>query len=236
MLHQVMQHIAAENNLAETAFFLENGQNFEIRWFTPIQEVELCGHATLATAHVLYNHLSYDSDPCVFQTTKRGNLSVSKGKEGLIMDFPADRPKQASATDKMLVEEILGLSLVDLLKGTDDYLAVVDDAKTILEFNPDFEGISRLNSRGIILTAANYRDYDFISRCFFPKYGIDEDPVTGSAHTLLTPYWAGKKDKSKLMALQASARTGNLICTLVADRVHLEGSAVTYLIGEIKVS
>jgi len=231
----VMQNISAENNLAETAFFVKEGEKFRIRWFTPSQEVELCGHATLATAHVLYNHLSYNRDHCTFQTQERGDLIVSRNKHGLAMDFPADKPHELPTYEKLQVQNNLGVDLVEVLKGTDDYLTIVKNARTVLEFRPDLNAISKLKARGVILSAPNHDTYDFVSRCFFPKYGIAEDPVTGSAHTLLTTYWAGKLGKSKMIALQASVRTGVLSCTLVGDRVHLAGNAVTYLIGEISV-
>lgn len=231
----IMQNIAAENNLAETAFFVEHQDAFMIRWFTPTQEVELCGHATLASAHVLYEHLGYQKDQCHFQTQKRGELLVSKSEEGLTMNFPADLPRQISRELYNQIVSVLGLSVINIMQGTDDVLVEVDDPETVIDFIPDFRAISEIMSRGILLTASGGLNFDFVSRCFFPRYGIDEDPVTGSAHTLLTPYWSNKISRKRMVALQASKRSGTLICEQENDRILLTGRAITYLEGEINL-
>lgn len=230
---EVMQQIANENNLAETAFFVPENGMFHIRWFTPSTEVELCGHATLASAHVLYEHLGYGFDQCTFQTNNRGALIVIRSDTGLTMDFPADTPATVSNETVLAMSRLLGLSIQDVQKGTDDYLVAVAHHSMVTGYQPDFRAIAEWDARGIILTSPGYSPYDFISRCFFPQFGIDEDPVTGSAHTLLTPYWSAKLGKTKMRAQQASSRTGKLVCEMKGDRVLLGGTAKTYLIGEI---
>lgn len=229
----VMQNIAAENNLAETAFFIPDNGAFIIRWFTPTKEVELCGHATLATAHVLYEHLEFSGESCIFHTMKRGILEVRKTKEGLTMDFPRDQPREIVGEEKQAISDLLKLNPVYTGKGADDLLIVVEDYHQVMDYLPDLDAIARLDARGIVLSSGGNEKYDFISRCFYPKYGIDEDPATGSAHTLLTPYWAGRLHKNRLRALQASSRSGILVCENLPDRVLLTGKAVTYLQGQI---
>ena len=231
---EVMQQVAAENNLAETAFFVqEESGTFLIRWFTPLREVELCGHATLASAHVLYEHLDYELDHCTFNTQKRGKLHIRKTEDGLMMNFPADYGMVVTEQEKQSLANRLHLKLIDVRRGLDDYLMIIEDEKMVREYTPDFRAITEIDARGIILSASAKPPFDFVSRCFFPKYGIEEDPVTGSAHTLLTPYWSEKKGKKKMIALQASKRTGEVICVLDDQRVFLGGQATTFLIGEI---
>lgn len=227
---EVMQAIGSENNLSETAFFVPNGELFELRWFTPAIEVRLCGHATLATAHVLFEHLNYQKETIQF-STKSGILKVSRAADKYVMDFPADTPVTTEVSEIMKK----GLSEVELLacyKGKDDYLVTVKDESTVKDLKPNFRVLSQLDSRGILVSAPGEK-VDFVSRCFFPQSGIDEDPVTGSAHTLLTPYWSNKLQKKELTAKQISARGGHLICEDHGDRVILKGNAVTYLTGEI---
>ncbi len=233
---QVMQNIAAENNLAETAFFVKQNEEFLLRWFTPTREVELCGHATLATAHVLYEHLNFTGQYCIFQTQKRGILKVKKLENGLMMDFPADRVNAIPEREKQIIVGALHLDPLECLKGSDDILVIVHDKAEVLNYQPDYRAIANLDARGIILSSIGDSTYDFISRCFYPKYGIDEDPVTGSAHTLLTPYWSEQLSKTRLIALQASERSGHLVCEVVQDRIHLTGKAITYLTGQITLS
>lgn len=231
----IMQRIASENNLAETAFFVRDGDEFDIRWFTPSKEVELCGHATLACAHVLFSHKKHPSNVCIFNTRHRGKLIVERTAEYLIMDFPADPPQKVVGEMGLTLSQTLDLPIKDIRRGLDDFLVVVEDPEIITEYQPDFRTIAELDARGLIISSATDTKYDFISRCFFPRFGIDEDPVTGSAHTLLTPYWSEQLGKKKLMARQASGRTGEITCEMKDNRVLLGGKAVTYLIGEFYI-
>lgn len=227
---ELLQNIAAENNLAETAFFVPSGEDFELRWFTPAVEVALCGHATLASAHVLFQHLNYSPSQITFETRKSGVLKVSK-KEGLIhMDFPVDVINEIAAPIDIL--DGLGIESAPCYKGSTDYLIVLNDQDQLDNLSPDFGSLSKVEARGIIVTAPG-KEYDFVSRFFGPAVGINEDPVTGSAHTTLTPYWAQKLKKNILTAQQRSKRTGNLMCELQDARVLLTGKARTYLMGEI---
>ncbi len=226
----LMQAIAAENNLSETAFFVKKNELFELRWFTPLMEVDLCGHATLASAHVLYAHLSYMQQAIHF-STRSGILTVEKADVGYVMNFPTDVPSLADQ-DKWIEKTLQDVAILELYKGKDDYLVVLDSETAVKTLVPDLRALALAPKRGLIITAAG-NEVDFVSRCFYPKYGIDEDPATGSAHTLLTSYWAKRLGKTKLIAKQISQREGNLICHHLGDRVALEGRAVTYLIGTI---
>ncbi|HVM88898.1 MAG TPA: PhzF family phenazine biosynthesis protein [Puia sp.] len=228
----LMQQIAMQHNLAETAFIVSLKEDYQIRWFTPTVEVALCGHATLASAHVFFNHLSYTKEEITFHS-KSGPLHVSKKNNGkLTLNFPADY----YSTTEILSEIELGLKVkpLEVYKGTTDYMVVLDNQKAIEQLAPDFKIISLLKSRGIIATAKG-DDADFVSRCFFPQSGIDEDPVTGSAHTLMTPYWAKKLNKNKLSAIQLSKRRGHLECEMKKDRVLISGNAITYLEGNMTI-
>lgn len=229
-----MQSIAAENNLAETAFFVPTTKagHFGLRWFTPVKEVRLCGHATLATAHILYERLGFAGQTITFETQKAGALRVERTTEGYRMDFPADRPRPVDPPAP--IQLALGLTPVETLLGEDDLLVIVEQEEYVEQLQPDMNNLRLIEGRGVIVSAPG-SSVDFVSRCFFPNYGIDEDPVTGSAHTLLTPYWAHRLQKNTLTAIQASARRGHLRCTLAEERVLLEGQAVTYLVGEIEV-
>jgi PhzF family phenazine biosynthesis protein len=233
---ELMQKIAAENNLAETAFFVKKDDHYLIRWFTPTQEVELCGHATLAAAHVLYDHLAHQAESCKFETMKRGYVQVKKTKKKYTMDFPMDRIVQITEVEKDLLASTIGIDPIDCVKGSDDYLVILKGTATVTNLTPNFPLIEKLNSRGLIISAKDGgSQQDFVSRCFFPKYGINEDPVTGSAHTLLAPYWSSKLGVNDLRGLQASARTGVVDCSCRGDRVLLSGSAQTYLTGKINL-
>ncbi|HRO46901.1 PhzF family phenazine biosynthesis protein [Agriterribacter sp.] len=227
----LMQNIALENNLAETAFIVPENDGYYIRWFTPAVEVDLCGHATLAAAHVFFTHLNYPGKEISFHS-RSGLLKVTRQKNGqLTLDFPADRFE--SVTDiPAAIGEGLGITVNEVYKGKFDYMVVVNDQQTIEQLQPDFKILATLKSRGVLATARG-NEADFVSRCFFPQSGIDEDPVTGSAHTLLTPYWAGVLGKNTLKAIQLSARKGYLDCELSGDRVLMSGYAVTYMKGEI---
>jgi PhzF family phenazine biosynthesis protein len=228
----VMQNIAAENNLAETAFIVAAGAQYEIRWFTPTVEVDLCGHATLASAYVFFNELGFAGDQINFVSHRSGPLSVTKNGSVLALNFPVD-----SLTEKPLISEFsIGLSRAPraVFKGKTDYLFVYDSEAEILALQPDFEALKVHQVRGIIVTAPGEKT-DFVSRFFGPACGVNEDPVTGSAHTTLTPYWASVLGKNELTARQLSLRTGSLLCKLLGDRVEIAGEAVLYLRGEINV-
>ncbi|MEL7122418.1 MAG: PhzF family phenazine biosynthesis protein [Bacteroidota bacterium] len=229
----ILQKIAMENNLSETAFTIPTANGFRIRWFTPNKEVRLCGHATLATAHVLFEHLKYEGNKIVFDSLS-GPLRVEKNELGYTMDFPADIGEKIDNLPTELVEAF-SVQPIEYLKGKDDYLLIFESEEEVLSLQPDFGLIGKVEARGIIASAKGSAT-DFTSRCFYPAYGINEDPVTGSAHTLLTPYWAKKLDKQQLTALQASQRTGDLKCEWSGDRVKLSGQAVTYMIGTIWIN
>jgi len=224
----VMLAVAAENNLSETAFFVTTNNGFHIRWFTPTTEVDLCGHATLAAAYVIFNELNYDNDTISFDS-RSGILKVCKDESLLSMDFPVQIPVVCDTPEELKLA--FGIKPVACLKS-DDYLLVVENESEVINAKPDLSLLSKVDLRGVIITSRS-RDYDFISRFFAPKYGINEDPVTGSAHTELVPYWAKRLNKNKLNARQASARGGEIFCELVHDRVNIAGYATKYLQGEI---
>jgi PhzF family phenazine biosynthesis protein len=227
---EVLQNIAMENNLSETAFFVSSDTGFHIRWFTPTVEVQLCGHATLATAHVLFEHFSYDSNNLIFDS-KSGPLEVSRASDHYRMLFPSDNLKPVSTPIEIL--KALSIDSSTTFKGRDDYMVVVDSQHMIEQLRPDFKTLASLDDcRGVIVTAPG-KDTDFVSRCFFPQSGVDEDPATGSAHTSMAPYWAKKLNKNKLSALQLSNRKGILHCEYLEDKTAISGYAKTYLVGEI---
>lgn len=228
-----MQSIAAENNLSETAFFVPTEQGFHIRWFTPLVEVDLCGHATLAAAYVIYHYLDYPKDMIQFDS-KSGLLTVSRNDDLIALDFPAQPPSVCQTPPE--IEQAFGIKPLACLKS-EDYIVIFEKAADVLEAQPNYELLKGLDLRGVIITAAsNSEDIDFIARFFAPKCGINEDPVTGSAYTQLTPYWAEKLNLSKLKARQMSARGGHLFCELVGDRVKIAGKAISYLTGEINIT
>lgn len=227
----LMQKIALENNLSETAFFIPEGENFAIRWFTPAAEVRLCGHATLATSHVIFNHLEYKREEILF-SSKSGQLRVMKDGDLLVLDFPAD--DFAASPTPVGLEEALGEIPTEVYKGITDYLLVFESQEIIEALKPDLRKIAALPIRGLICTAPG-KDVDFVSRFFAPAVGVDEDPVTGSAHTTLTPYWSQRLGKQAMNAIQLSKRKGILRCEMAGERVHIAGKAVTYLVGNIFV-
>ncbi len=226
-----LQAIAMENNLSETAFFLPLEDRYHLRWFTPNREVRLCGHATLATAHVLYQHLGHQASTVTFDTLS-GTVTVAHSGQDYSMNFPADLPIPISTP--IPIPQALGFEPEATFEGKDDLLVVLDDPEQLIRLKPSLDAIRRLDARGLIVTAPG-RKTDFISRCFYPLYGVDEDPVTGSAHTTLTPYWANRLGKPQLTAYQASRRGGHLQCVMLDERVELSGQAVTYAIGKIYV-
>ena len=221
--------VAVENNLSETAYLVPRPHGYDLRWFTPGGEVDLCGHATLAAAHVLFEHLAYHLPRIAFHT-RSGLLTVSRAGDGsYCMDFPVDRPSTVPHPEAL---KILDLQPVAVLRGKDDYLVVLPDEAAVRAFVPDSARILELDARGLILTAPG-EAVDFVSRCFYPAYGIPEDPVTGSAHTVSAPYWAARLERDTLIAAQLSARGGRIHCTLRGERIELRGAARTYLIGHI---
>jgi PhzF family phenazine biosynthesis protein len=224
----LLQAIAEENNLSETAFFVPSEIGFRLRWFTPTQEVDLCGHATLATAHVLFEHLGYDGHSITFET-RSGALAVKRSGDLLEMDFPARPPTSRVASD--ILVEALGTRPREVWSA-DDYLAVFDNEAIVRAIRPDMSLLSQLDLRGVIITATG-SDTDFVSRFFAPKLGIAEDPVTGSAHCELAPYWADRLGKCRLTARQVSKRGGSITCEMRGDRVALSGRAVTFMEAEI---
>jgi PhzF family phenazine biosynthesis protein len=228
-----MQAIAAENNLAETAFFVAQGEGYLLRWFTPTVEVELCGHATLASGYVVMHILRPEDRSVRFDTMKAGPLVVTRDGDLLAMGFPAWPPEQESADPGIL--KALGKAPAQSFVAHGRTLAVYETAEEVAALRPDFAAMRRLPGADAIVTAPGQGEIDFVSRYFAPNYGIDEDPATGSAHCVLAPYWAGRLGKQELRARQISARGGDLMCTLSGDRVTLAGRAVLYLEGTITV-
>ena len=225
-----MQSIAEENNLTETAFFVPTEDGYHIRWFTPTNEVKLCGHATLASAYVLFNILDHQQDKIVFDSLS-GTLTVKHSGELLTLDFPVQVPKSCEIYPELI--NGLGHTPKECL-ANDDILAVFETEEEIHNISPNFESLKKLPLRGVIATAPS-KDYDFIVRFFAPKYGINEDPVTGSAYTQLLPYWSNRLNKTVLTAKQVSPRGGILQCELSGNRVLISGMAVKYLEGQIEI-
>jgi predicted PhzF superfamily epimerase YddE/YHI9 len=226
----LMQRIAAENNLSETAFFVPKENHYELRWFTPKVEVDLCGHATLATAYVLFDHLGYEGDAVRFET-KSGEIMVWKHEDFLIMDFPS-RPAEQTEIPKSLVAG-LGREVERAFKAR-DYLVVFENEKEVRDIRPDFSELAKVDGEGVIVTAPG-DEVDFVSRFFAPRMGIPEDPVTGAAHSTLTPYWAERLGKNRLTARQVSERVGDLWCKQEGDRVQIAGHAVLYVKGFLNI-
>ncbi len=229
----VLQAIAAENNLSETAFFAPAGQGFDLRWFTPLTEVALCGHATLAAAYVIFTLLEPGrTAPVAFSTVKSGILTVVREGERLSMDFPA-APAAPCPTPESLTLA-LGRAPAETRAAPRDYLAVYDDEAAVRALEPDIAAIAALDRDAVIVTAPG-DEADFVSRFFAPRLGVDEDPVTGSAHCTLTPYWAARLGRDEMRALQVSKRGGELGCTLAGYRIHLTGRCALYLQGTITI-
>ena len=227
---RLMQQIAAENNLAETAFYVKKGNYFEIRWFTPTTEVDLCGHATLATAFVLFNHESYTESTIEFYSPRSGTLTVSKNEDFLTLNFPTDTLQEIALTEEFI--NCFDLIPSIAFKGKTDYLFVFENEEDIVKIRPVFAEIVRLDGRGIIITGKG-NEVDFVSRFFAPQVGINEDPVTGSAHSQLIPFWSEKLGKQKMTARQLSKRGGELVCEDNGHRVLMAGQGVLFMKGEI---
>lgn len=225
-----MQQIAMENNLSETAFFVKEGNQFHIKWFTPEMEIDLCGHATLASGHVIFNHLGYREDTIRFHYGG-GSLSITKNNALLSMDFPSVNAEKTDISN--LLSESLGGNPVELYQSR-DLMVVYNSEEEIISREPDFIKMSEVDTLGVIITAPG-KNVDFVSRFFAPRAGINEDPVTGSAHCMLIPYWAKRLKKNRLNALQLSKRIGKLSCEYKGERVEISGNAITYMIGEVYI-
>ncbi len=227
---KLMQEMASQHNLSETAYTVPQEDAYAIRWFTPTVEVSLCGHATLAAAHVYFNHLGYKEERITFHS-QSGPLNVMKRNDGKItLDFPSNDPVKISGLPD--IEQGLKVRPVALYQSSFDYMAVLENQKDIENLSPDFSILSRVPGRGLIATAKG-EVADFVSRCFYPQSGINEDPVTGSAHTVMVPFWAKKLGKKKLSAAQLSGRKGWLDCEWMDERVLMSGNAITYMEGNI---
>jgi predicted PhzF superfamily epimerase YddE/YHI9 len=227
----VLQAIAAENNLAETAFLVPETGNYRLRWFTPSVEVPLCGHATLASAAVVMERLEPSRTEVTFRSAS-GPLTVMRSGLGYSMDFPS-RPTSPVSLPPQL-NEALGAPVVEVAADEFNYTVLLKDERTVRALDPDFAAIARLDRGGLIVTAPGEGPYDFVSRFFAPAKGIPEDPVTGSAHCTLVPFWAKRLDKTSFHAYQASKRGGEITCRLAADRVELDGTCVFYLEGHVE--
>lgn len=228
----IMQKIAMENNLAETAFCVKDRDRYIIRWFTPAVEVDLCGHATLATAYVLFNILNHPGDSIYFESPRSGKLTVTRNKDLLTLNFPTDTIEKIELSDD--ISAGFSIKPVAAYKGKSDYMLIYGNESQVRTLIPDFRLIAKLGDRGVIVTAKGDK-CDFVSRFFAPQAGINEDPVTGSAHTTLTPYWAGVLKKNVLSAMQVSKRGGHLTCRYLNDRVEISGNCRLYLTGELEL-
>ncbi|WP_119302202.1 PhzF family phenazine biosynthesis protein [Dongia deserti] len=228
---ETLQAIAAEHNLAETAYFVPKGQDFHLRWFTPTVEMPLCGHATLASAYIALNHLEPERDNVVFHTLS-GALTVARDGERLLMDFPTRTNEPAPASEIAPVAEAIGAQIVDLRRGW-TYLAVVESEDIVRYLKPDIAKIAAL-PLDVVVTARGAKA-DFVSRVFVPKFGIPEDPVTGAAHCLLVPYWAEVLERKTFFARQVSQRGGELWLRLEGDRLKMAGQAVLTVTGEVLI-
>ncbi|MGM0862100.1 MAG: PhzF family phenazine biosynthesis protein [Bacillota bacterium] len=228
---ELMQQIAAENNLSETAFAVKEGESYRLRWFTPADEIDLCGHATLATAYVIANFYENNVEEIKFQTIS-GELVVVKKSELYEMDFPSRMPKEISLTEEMV--EALGVKPVEVHLGR-DLMFVLEKEEDVLNASPDFSKLKELpDGLGVSITARSEK-YDFVSRAFFPKLNVNEDPVCGSAHCNFIPYWAKNLSKNEMVARQLSKRGGKLYCKFEGDRVKISGSAVLYSIADLQI-
>ncbi len=230
--HEMMQKIAQENNQSETAFVLPSKNGLGIRWFTTTTEIDLCGHATLAAAYVLFNHEDFEGDQVIFQS-KSGVLKVTIADDALILDFPVDQIKQIFELPELMKLDSKHL-VKEVYKGNTDLMFVLSDQQQVADYIPNLDLIRKLGTRGLIVTAPGDKT-DFVSRFFAPNIGLNEDPVTGSAHTTLTPFWAKRLKKNKLTAAQLSARGGELTCELKGNRVLIGGKCHTFLKGELYI-
>jgi PhzF family phenazine biosynthesis protein len=227
----LLQKIAAENNLAETAFFIDRGHVYDIRWLSPLAEIDLCGHATIGSAHVLFQHLGRNGNSLTFHSRSSGELRVDRAGGRLVLDFPS-RPAQPCQAPALLVEA-LGAEPKEVFQGR-DYTAVFEREEQVEELSPDLAELSKLEGQGVVVTAPG-NDCDFVSRYFAPKVGVPEDPVTGSTHCVLVPYWSKRLAKKELHARQLSPRGGELFCEDRGTRVGIGGTAITYVEGTLQL-
>lgn len=229
----LMQSLAAENNLSETAFIIEEDDHYRIRWFTPMAEVKLCGHATLASAHIFYSEFGH-TKPDIWFESLSGMLKVKRDNANTYtLDFPANPPEPVEEIPEGLFEG-LEVDEAPVFKTSFDYMVVLPSQQSVENLKPDFTSLAKVKARGVVTTAKG-KASDFVSRCFYPQTGINEDPVTGSAHTIMVPYWAKELNKNHLSAIQLSKRKGWLDCELRNNRVLISGSVVTYLKGEYTI-
>ncbi len=228
---ETMQAIANENNLSETAFFVKNNGAYQIRWFTPINEVDLCGHATLASAFVIFNYLDPDAKNIQFESNS-GPLYVTKLNDGRIqLDFPAINVEKIEPLPDLV--DALGVAPLAMYSSIQDYLVIYNNEQQITSMSPDLNKLLKLDLRGVIVSCRSNNEFDFVSRFFVPKCGIPEDPATGSTHCMLAPYWARELGKTTLNARQLSKRGGEFFCEVHKDRVYLAGNVFLYMKGEI---
>ena len=228
----LMQNIALENNLSETVFFVKSNDVYEIRWFTPTVEVDICGHATLASAFVLFNLLGYSSNKIIFHSHRSGELVVTKEGDLLTLNFPTDEIHEVTITNE--IKSCFKDSPLKVFRGRNDYMIVFSTEDEVRKMIPNFNNISLIDARGVIVTAKG-DEVDFVSRFFGPQSGVDEDPVTGSAHTTLIPYWKDVLGKDEMDALQVSARGGKLSCRYLGERIEISGTGKLYMKGTIFV-
>jgi PhzF family phenazine biosynthesis protein len=227
----LMQNIAAENNLSETAFIRKEKNGFHIRWFAPSCEIDLCGHATLASAYIYFKYIEPTATSFIVESKKNGTLGVFKKNDLLFLDFPKDNIVKDEIKD---LDKIINQKILEVFRGRDDILVILNKEEDVANLNINFEMLIQLSTRGLIVSAEG-KNCDFVSRSFFPATGVNEDPVTGSAHTTLTPYWSEKLNKSNLIAKQISSRGGELICEIHENRVYIGGNAVEYMCGDITI-
>ncbi|MCD2348325.1 PhzF family phenazine biosynthesis protein [Clostridium guangxiense] len=227
-----MQKIAGENNLSETAFVVKNGNSYNLRWFTPRAEIDLCGHATLGTSYVISNYVDIGIENMTFNTAS-GTLKVKRNGDLYEMDLPLREPKKMELSHE-IISEAIGVGPIEIYLSRDLFV-VLETEKQVEELTPNFSKMIKLeNGLGVIVTARGI-DVDFVSRCFYPKLGVNEDPVTGSAHSNLIPFWSQRLNKDVMVAKQLSARGGKLYCKVAGDRVKISGKAVPYMMGNINI-
>jgi len=233
--NELMQKIAAENNLSETAFIVPRGDYYDVTWFTPVSEIDLCGHATLSSAHVIFEHLGYAKPEIIFKTRQVGDLSVRKEGGILYLNFPNRPPVKIDSVPQAAIDGLGGVKPLEMYESR-DYMLVYPDSKTIRSIKPDFKTLQKAGKWILITAPGSAEDgCDFVSRMFCAGDGIEEDPVTGSTHCTLIPYWAARLGKTKMVARQLSERGGTLYCELKGDRVQIGGKSLTFLEGKISV-
>ena len=229
---EILLKMTKQHNQSETAFFVEENGSFELRWFTVLGEIDMCGHATMATAHVLFHHLEYPDDQIEFRTRFVGKISVKRNDDLLTLNLPRWETEVTSPPE--LLKNALGIDSFKEVREARDYIVVMNSHQEVEDMKPDIAAMIPLG-KSVCVTAAGSNDYDFVSRFFCPGESIPEDPVTGSTHSMLIPYWSNVLGKKKMIAKQVSYRSGELICELDEQRVNVSGKANTYLIGELDI-